>query len=73
MSTARALADALHAARIYDLEHPRQLGDPVHPPHRPGTMFTLHRRHEPGLEERRTSAAGMIFTAEHTTPRPRTC
>ncbi len=65
MSTARALADALHAARIYDLEHPRQLGDPVHPPHRPGTMFTLHRRHEPGLEERRTSAAGMIFTAEH--------
>jgi kynurenine formamidase len=37
----------------------------VHPPHRPGTLLTLHRRHEAPSEERRTSAAGMIFTAEH--------
>lgn len=59
------LAQALTGARIFDLEQPRRLGDPVHPPHRPGTVFTLHRRHEPGAEERRTSAAGMIFTAEH--------
>ncbi len=60
-----SLAAALQAVRLFDLEHPRQFGDPVYPPHRPGTLFTLHRRHEPGGEEARTSAAGMIFTAEH--------
>ncbi|MBI2247640.1 MAG: cyclase family protein [Armatimonadetes bacterium] len=65
MSTVAELAGLLKAARVFDLEHPRRFGDPVHPPHRPGTLFTLHRRHEPGLEERRTSASGMIFTAEH--------
>lgn len=55
----------LQRAKIFDLEHPRKFGDPVHPPHRPGTLFTLHRHHEPESEERRTSAAGFIFTAEH--------
>lgn len=65
MSTVAELATLLKAARVFDLEHPRRFGDPVHPPHRPGSLFTLHRRHEPGLEERRTSASGMIFTAEH--------
>lgn len=59
------LVDQLQKAKIFDLEHPRKFGDPVHPPHRPGTLFTLHRRHEPGMEERRTSASGFIFTAEH--------
>lgn len=63
--TPSELARALAGARIFDLEQPRRFGDPVHPPHRPGTLFTLHRRHEEGAEERRTSAAGMIFTAEH--------
>jgi len=63
--TVAELAETLQAARVFDLEHPRQFGDPVHPPHRPGTLFTLHRRHEAGGEEPRTSAAGMIFTAEH--------
>jgi kynurenine formamidase len=59
------LARLLAGARLFDLEHPRRFGDPVHPPHRPGMVFTLHRRHEAGAEERRTSAAGMLFTAEH--------
>ncbi|MDQ7843393.1 MAG: cyclase family protein [Armatimonadota bacterium] len=63
--TARQLTEMLQKARVFDLEHPRRFGDPVHPPHRPGTLLTLHRRHEEGAEERRTSAAGMIFTAEH--------
>ncbi|MGH2395553.1 MAG: cyclase family protein [bacterium] len=63
--TVADLARDLRNARVFDLEHPRRFGDPVHPPHRPGTLFTLHRRHEPGLEEARTSASGMIFTAEH--------
>ncbi|MGH2398387.1 MAG: cyclase family protein [bacterium] len=58
-------AEQLRRARVFDLEHPRKFGDPVHPPHRPGTLLTLHRHHEPGLEERRTSASGFIFTAEH--------
>lgn len=49
----------------YDLEQPRRFGDPTFPAHQPGTVFTLHRRHEPGLPERRTSASGMIVTAEH--------
>ncbi|HET6780495.1 MAG TPA: cyclase family protein [bacterium] len=63
--TITELAHVLRNARVFDLEHPRRFGDPVHPPHRPGTLLTLHRRHETGLEEARTSAAGMIFTAEH--------
>lgn len=63
--TVADLARDLRNARVFDLEHPRWFGDPVHPPHRPGTLFTLHRSHEPGLEEARSSAAGMIFTAEH--------
>ncbi len=63
--TAASLIALLRSARVFDLEHPRQIGDPVFPPHRPGTMFTLHRRHEPGGDEARTSASGMIVTAEH--------
>jgi kynurenine formamidase len=63
--TLEELLRRLRDARVFDLEHPRKFGDPVYPPHRPGTLFTLHRRHETGLEERRSSAAGMIFTAEH--------
>ena len=63
--TAPSLAGLFAQATVFDLEHARQFGDPVHPPHRPGTLFTLHRRHEMPSEERRTSAAGMIFTAEH--------
>lgn len=59
------IVEQLSSAKVFDLEHPRKFGDPVHPPHRPGTLLTLHRRHEPGMEERRTSAAGFIFTAEH--------
>jgi kynurenine formamidase len=29
-------------------------------------VYTLHRRHEEGLGEARTSASGMMYTAEHT-------
>lgn len=63
--TVAELAGTLRAARVFDLEHPRKFGDPVYPPHQPGTLFTLHRRHELASAESRTSAAGMIFTAEH--------
>ena len=41
-----ALADALRAARAYDLEQPRYAGAPVFPSHEPGLVLSLHRRHE---------------------------
>lgn len=55
---------AINRGRLYDLEQPRRAQDPVFPGHWPGFMFTLHRRHEAGLE-RRTSASGMLYMAEH--------
>lgn len=58
------LLSLLDRATIYDLEHPRRVGDPIFPAHWPGYVYTLHRRHEPGLE-RRTSASGLITQAEH--------
>lgn len=61
--TTSLLAD-LRAARVYDLEQPRYYGAPTFPAHTPGFHYTLHRRHEPGLEAR-TSASGLIVAAEH--------
>ncbi len=55
---------ALTSARLIDLEQPRKQGDPVHPNHVPGMQVMLHRRHEPAREVR-TSAAAMVFMAEH--------
>jgi kynurenine formamidase len=60
-----ALSDALAGARAYDLEQPRHAGAPVWPAHAPGVMLTLHRRHEAGLGEARTSASALIVMAEH--------
>lgn len=51
--------------RVYDLEQPRYFGAPVHPSHAPGYVYTLHRRHEPGMAEARTGASGSIYMAEH--------
>jgi kynurenine formamidase len=59
------LADALRGARAYDLEQPRYAGAPVFGAHEPGLVLTLHRRHEPGLGEARTSASAMLYMAEH--------
>ena len=59
------LFDLLVTAQVYDLEQPRRMHAPTFPTHWPGHILTLHRRHEPGLEERRTSASGMIVTTEH--------
>jgi kynurenine formamidase len=59
------LVDALRGARTYDLEQPRYPGAPVFPPHEPGLLLNLHRRHEPGLGEARTSASAMLVMAEH--------
>jgi kynurenine formamidase len=59
------LADALRGARVYDLEQPRYAGAPVFPSHEPGVLLHLHRRHEPGLGEARTSASALLVMAEH--------
>jgi kynurenine formamidase len=60
-----ALSDALAGARVYDLEQPRYTGAPVFPAHEPGLLLKLHRRHEAGLGEARTSASALLVMAEH--------
>lgn len=52
-------------ARIYDLEQPRYFGAPVFPSHAPGFVYTLHRHHERGTGESRTSASGFMYMTEH--------
>jgi len=60
-----ALAEALLGARAYDLEQPRYAGAPVFPSHEPGLLLSLHRRHEAGLGEARTSASALLVMTEH--------
>jgi kynurenine formamidase len=64
MSVTDLLA-TLAAARVYDLEQPRYAGAPTFPAHEPGLRMHLHRRHEAGLGERRTSASALLVMAEH--------
>jgi kynurenine formamidase len=59
------LAGALRSARAYDLEQPRYAGAPTFPAHEPGLLLHLHRRHEPGLGEARTSASALLVMTEH--------
>jgi kynurenine formamidase len=60
-----ALLDSLRSAAIYDLEQPRHADAPTFKAHQPGFVYRLHRRHEPDMGEARTSASGIIITAEH--------
>ena len=64
LGTTTDFIDMLTSARIIDLEQPRFQGMPMFPANAPNFAFMLHRRHEEGLETR-TSAAGMILTADH--------
>src|SRR5260370_31771239 len=50
---------------VYDLEQPRYFGAPIFPSHAPGYFYTLHRHHERGGGEARTSASGFMYTTEH--------
>ena len=45
--------DSLVSARVYDLEQPRFAGMPIHPVHRPGYFYALHRRHRDGWQPER--------------------
>jgi kynurenine formamidase len=60
-----SLLEALLGARVYDLEQPRYAGAPTFPAHEPGVLLHLHRRHERGLGEARTSASALLVMAEH--------
>jgi kynurenine formamidase len=62
--------DLLIAAQIYDLEQPRFAGMPIHPAHKPGYFYALHRRHRdtysPETHGPRSSASGVLTMMEHT-------
>src|SRR4051794_36311360 len=65
-----SLIDSLQTARVYDLEQPRYAGMPIHPAHRPGYFYALHRRHrdnfQPDAHGPRSSASGVLTMMEHT-------
>ncbi len=65
-----SLPDLLRSARVYDLEQPRFAGMPIHPAHRPGYFYALHRRHrdnyQPEADGPRSSASGVLTMMEHT-------
>jgi kynurenine formamidase len=61
--------DSLVSARVYDLEQPRFGGMPIHPVHRPGYHYALHRRHRdtyhPAEHGPRSAASGVLTMMEH--------
>lgn len=63
------LSEQLSKARVYDLEQPRFHGMPIHPTHRPGYHYSLHRRHrdtyQPEVNGPRTGASGSMMMMEH--------
>jgi kynurenine formamidase len=63
-----SIGDPQHQPRVFDLEQPRTDTMPIHPSHRPGYNYVLHRRHQDnyGQEGPRSSASGMIVCMEHT-------
>src|SRR6516164_2312379 len=69
-SFSMSLADQLRTARVYDLEQPRFQGMPIHPSHKPGYHYALHRRHrdtfQPDRQGSRSSASGTLSMMEHT-------
>lgn len=59
----------LSQARVYDLEQPRFAGMPIHPSHKPGYHYALHRRHRDtiglGNAGSRSGASGVLTMMEH--------
>ena len=64
-----SLLDGLKAARVFDLEQPRFAGMPVHPAHKPGYFYGLHRRHRDSYKPEkfgpRSGASGVLTMMEH--------
>src|SRR5262245_62925389 len=69
MNAASALWDRLASAQVFDLEQPRFAGMPVHPAHRPGYFYGLHRRHRDSYKPEkfgpRSGASGVLTMMEH--------
>src|SRR5262245_1093671 len=65
----RTLIDAVRHARVFDLEQPRFAGMPIHPAHKPGYHYALHRRHRDGYRPSqhgpRSGASGILTMMEH--------
>ena len=61
------MPNSLNPSRVFDLEQPRTEDMPVHPAHKPGYSYVLHRRHADSLGEDgpRTGASGLIICKEH--------
>src|SRR3974390_997432 len=63
------LAELLQRSTVYDLEQPRFSGMPIHPAHKPGYFYALHRRHRDGYQPEvhgpRTGASGVLTMMEH--------
>src|SRR3989442_5508868 len=64
-SIRRVNMDIPSNVRTYDLEQARYFGASIYPSHAPGYLYTLHRHHERGMGESRTSASGFMYTTEH--------
>jgi kynurenine formamidase len=64
-----SLWERVAAAHVFDLEQPRFAGMPIHPAHKPGYHYALHRRHRdtyrPDTHGPRTSASGLLTMMEH--------
>src|SRR5471030_2361885 len=64
-----SLIAQLSNARVFDLEQPRFAGMPVHPAHKPGYFYGLHRRHRdsyrPDQFGPRSGASGVLTMMEH--------
>jgi kynurenine formamidase len=63
------LVQQLAAAQLFDLEQPRFAGMPVHPAHKPGYFYALHRRHRDSYRPEqfgpRSGASGVLTMMEH--------
>ena len=63
------LIEQMAAARVFDLEQPRFAGMPIHPAHKPGYFYGLHRRHRdsyrPDEFGPRSGASGILTMMEH--------
>ncbi|MBM3996383.1 MAG: cyclase family protein [Planctomycetes bacterium] len=70
MPSQTILAEQLKFARVIDLEQPRYQGMPIHPAHKPGYHYALHRRHrdtyQPTVHGPRSGASGILTMMEHT-------
>jgi kynurenine formamidase len=59
----------MQSAQVFDLEQPRFAGMPIHPAHRPGYFYALHRRHRDSYHPERfgprSGASGVLTMMEH--------